>query len=79
MSPEGPYTKTELPKGVMLNAYPDSVGNTLVDTVNMLKRSEFKEVFSSSTSSRRSSIVIWTAAFQSSITTVIPNSFPRPI
>ena len=46
MSPEGPYTKTELPKGVMLNAYPDSVGNTLVDTVNMLKRPEFKEVFS---------------------------------
>lgn len=35
-----------LPKGVMLNAYPDSIGKALVDTVEMLKRPELKEVFS---------------------------------
>ena len=28
----------ELPKGVMLNAYPDSIGETLADMVTMLKR-----------------------------------------
>ena len=30
----------------MLNAYPDSIGHALVDTVDMLKRPEFKDVFS---------------------------------
>jgi sucrose phosphorylase len=35
-----------LPRGVMLNAYPDSIGQRLSDTVELLKRSEFKDVFS---------------------------------
>ncbi|MEA1889834.1 MAG: glycosidase [Pseudomonadota bacterium] len=38
--------KTELPKGVMFNAYPDSLGRNLADTVEMLKRPEFKDTFS---------------------------------
>lgn len=36
----------ELPKGVMFNAYPDSIGRNLTDIVRMLKRPEFKDVFS---------------------------------
>ena len=32
--------------GVMLNAYPDSIGTKFSDTVAMLKMSEFKDVFS---------------------------------
>jgi len=39
-------TKINLPKGVMFNAYPDSIGRNLADTVCMLKRLEFKDVFS---------------------------------
>ena len=40
-------SKTDnLPSGVMLNAYPDSIGKALVDTIRMLKRAEFKDVFS---------------------------------
>ncbi|MCC2110877.1 MAG: hypothetical protein KDJ16_02450, partial [Hyphomicrobiales bacterium] len=35
-----------LPHGVMLNAYPDSIGRNLADTVDLLKRPEFKDVFS---------------------------------
>ncbi|MCU7843313.1 MAG: glycosidase [Candidatus Thiodiazotropha sp. (ex Monitilora ramsayi)] len=35
-----------LPRGVMLNAYPDSIGATFADTVKMLKRTEFKDTFS---------------------------------
>ncbi len=35
-----------LPCGVMFNAYPDSIGVKLSDTVTMLKRPEFKDVFS---------------------------------
>ena len=35
-----------LPKGVMFNAYPDSIGRNLADIVQMLKRPEFKDVFS---------------------------------
>ena len=46
MSTTVPSTKSALPKGVMLNAYPDSIGHALVDTVDMLKRPEFKDVFS---------------------------------
>ena len=38
--------KTELPQGVIFNAYPDSIGRTLSDTVSMLKKPEFKDVFS---------------------------------
>ena len=36
----------ELPKGVMLNAYPDSIGRNLADIVAMLKRPEFRGAFS---------------------------------
>jgi sucrose phosphorylase len=32
--------------GVMLNAYPDSIGEKFSDTVDMLKMTEFKDVFS---------------------------------
>ena len=32
--------------GVMLNAYPDSIGHKLSDTIDMLKKEEFKDVFS---------------------------------
>ncbi|GMR15909.1 MAG: hypothetical protein BMS9Abin31_0206 [Gammaproteobacteria bacterium] len=39
-------TKNDLPNGVMFNAYPDSIGRDLADTVCMLKRPEFKDVFS---------------------------------
>ena len=35
-----------LPKGVMLNAYPDSIGKKLSDTVELLKRPELKDAFS---------------------------------
>ncbi len=38
--------KKELPKGVMLNAYPDSIGGTLADIIDMLKRPELENVFS---------------------------------
>ncbi|RMB60992.1 glycosidase [Dokdonia sinensis] len=37
---------TKIPNGVMLNAYPDSIGTKLSDTVALLKRPEFKDVFS---------------------------------
>ncbi len=39
-------TKINLPKGVMFNAYPDSIGRNLADTVCMLKKPEFKDAFS---------------------------------
>jgi len=35
-----------LPRGVMLNAYPDSLGGTLSDLVSMLKRPELTDAFS---------------------------------
>ncbi len=35
-----------LPKGVMLNAYPDSIGNKLSDTIEVLKKPEFRDTFS---------------------------------
>lgn len=38
--------KKVLPKGVMLNAYPDSIGGSLADIIDMLKRPEFENVFS---------------------------------
>lgn len=38
--------KKDLSNGVMLNAYPDSIGDNLADIINMLKRPEFKDVFS---------------------------------
>jgi sucrose phosphorylase len=36
----------QLPNGVIFNAYPDSIGNTLADTLAMLSRPELKDVFS---------------------------------
>ncbi|MBT8448938.1 MAG: glycosidase, partial [Gammaproteobacteria bacterium] len=41
----GPKSQT-LPRGVMLNAYPDSIGKNLADIVELLKRPEFKDTFS---------------------------------
>lgn len=38
--------KKSIPNGVMLNAYPDSIGKNLTDIVNMLQLPEFKDVFS---------------------------------
>jgi sucrose phosphorylase len=35
-----------LPRGVMLNAYPDSIGDRLADAVSLLRRPEFNGVFS---------------------------------
>ena len=35
-----------LPQGVMLNAYPDSIGKRLSDTVELLKRPELQDAFS---------------------------------
>ncbi len=35
-----------LPQGVMLNAYPDSIGKRLSDTVELLKRPELRDAFS---------------------------------
>ena len=39
-------TKIDLPKGVIFNAYPDSIGRKLADIIHMLKMPEFKDVFS---------------------------------
>lgn len=38
--------KVELPKGVMFNAYPDSIGDRLTDIVSMLKKPELQNAFS---------------------------------
>ena len=35
-----------IPNGVMLNAYPDSIGNNLSDIVKVLQMPEFKDAFS---------------------------------
>lgn len=40
------FDANRLPTGVMLNAYPDSIGEKLSDTVKMLRRDEFNDVFS---------------------------------
>lgn len=36
----------KLPNGVMFNAYPDSIGKNLSDTVELFKRPEFRDAFS---------------------------------
>ncbi|MGB7933731.1 MAG: glycosidase [Gammaproteobacteria bacterium] len=46
MNAEVVSIKDRMPKGVMFNAYPDSIGRNLADIVHMLKRPEFKDVFS---------------------------------
>jgi sucrose phosphorylase len=38
--------KNEVANGVMLNAYPDSIGDKLSDTITMLQKPEFKDAFS---------------------------------
>lgn len=38
--------QTIMSSGVMLNAYPDSIGENLGDLIAMLKKAEFKDVFS---------------------------------
>ena len=38
--------KRALPRGVMLNAYPDSIGKKLSDTIEMLREPEFRDTFS---------------------------------
>jgi len=46
MKTEVQSTKIDLPKGVIFNAYPDSIGRKLADIVHMLKMPEFKDAFS---------------------------------
>jgi len=46
MNSEPASIKNNMPEGVMFNAYPDSIGRNLADAVHMLKRPEFKDVFS---------------------------------
>jgi len=46
MNKESGSAAQTLPRGVMLNAYPDSIGKTLADTVELLKRPELKDAFS---------------------------------
>jgi sucrose phosphorylase len=46
MNTEVESMQQELPNGVIFNAYPDSIGRNLSDSVHMLKRPEFKDVFS---------------------------------
>ena len=46
MNTEVVSMQNELPKGVMFNAYPDSIGRNLADIAGMLRRPEFKDVFS---------------------------------
>jgi len=45
MSKEINENTSNIGNGVMLNAYPDSIGNNLHDLINMLEKPEFKEVF----------------------------------
>jgi sucrose phosphorylase len=46
MSPDVASRTTGLPTGVIFNSYPDSIGRNLADIVRVLKRPEFKDVFS---------------------------------
>jgi sucrose phosphorylase len=46
MNSEAAKMRNGLPKGVMFNAYPDSIGRNLADIVHMLRRPEFEGVFS---------------------------------
>ena len=46
MSKDPEFAAQTLPAGVMLNAYPDSIGQRLSDTVEFLKRPELKDTFS---------------------------------
>ena len=46
MKKEPKTSAQTLPGGVMFNAYPDSIGKKLADTVEFLKRPELKDTFS---------------------------------
>ena len=46
MNNDSEFKAQTLPRGVMLNAYPDSIGKRLSDTVELLKRPELKDAFS---------------------------------
>lgn len=46
MSAEIKSNSKTIDKGVMINAYPDSIGTNLNDLITMLKMPEFKDVFS---------------------------------
>jgi sucrose phosphorylase len=46
MNKDPGFKAQTLPGGVMLNAYPDSIGKRLADTVELLKRPEFRDAFS---------------------------------
>ena len=46
MNPNPNHTGLQLPGGVILNAYPDSIGTRLSDAVNMLRRPELQGTFS---------------------------------
>lgn len=46
MAKEVESNQNRLPKGVMFNAYPDSIGRNLSDIVRVLRKPEFKDVFS---------------------------------
>ena len=45
MNNDSKFKTQTLPRGVMLNAYPDSIGKSLSDTVELLKRPELKDPF----------------------------------
>ena len=40
------FKVNKISNGVMLNAYPDSIGSNMNDIITMLKMPEFKDVFS---------------------------------
>ncbi len=46
MSTKVKSKQLDLPKGVIFNAYPDSIGQKLADITQMLKMPDFKDVFS---------------------------------
>ena len=46
MNRENPSPSQTLPSGVMLNAYPDSLGDRLADAVALLERPELRDAFS---------------------------------
>ncbi len=46
MTNDPEFIRQKLPRGVMLNAYPDSIGERLADAVSMLRRPEFEGAFS---------------------------------
>ncbi|MCG6938265.1 MAG: glycosidase [Gammaproteobacteria bacterium] len=46
MSKDAESVTQTLPRGVMLNAYPDSIGKDLSDIIEFLKRPELKDTFS---------------------------------